>query len=104
MHIKLNTAKAFINTLAVCPSNYRSQIGKNVLAGGAFLFGEKALKEVVLKQLVERMRKRKDVYACKSGNKLQVSIAFTHYSCGRSRGCGLVMDSKGEKNSVNTKR
>lgn len=82
---------------------------KNVLAGGAFLFRQKALKEVVLKQLVEKMRKegvrkRKDVYACKSGNKLQVSIAFTHYSCGRRRGCGLVMDSKGEKNNVNAKR
>lgn len=80
---------------------------KNVLAGWAFLF-EKKHKKVVLKQLVERVRKggrkRKDVYACKTGNKLQVSIAFTHFSCGRSRGCGLVMDSKGEKNSLNAKK
>lgn len=41
---------------------------KNVLAGGAFLFGEKALK-VVLKHLVERMReegvrKRKEGCVC----------------------------------------
>jgi len=64
---------------------------------------------VVLKQLAERVRKeggrkRKDVYACKSGNKPQVSIAFTHFACGRSKGCGLVIDSKGEKNSLNAKK
>lgn len=40
------------------------------------------------------------MYGCKSGNKLQVS----HYSCGRSRGCGLVMDGKRENNSVNAKK